>query len=177
MAGPAAAPTLSARRLRLRAPRPDDAPQVAALASDPEIARMTTRMPYPYELTDAEAFLERSREQDPRRDVTFVVEADGEGAVGMLGFFTEGPVGPELGYWIGRRSWGRGYATEAAGAALDWAHRSWGKRAVVAGYFIDNPASARVLEKTGFLHTGVVEPRWSLARGAEAPTRLMVRLD
>lgn len=176
MAVPDATPVLHARRLRLRAPLPADAPRIAQLACDPAIARMTTRMPYPYGLDDAEAFIERTRVQDLSRDVTFLVEADGEGPVGMLGFFTEGPVGPEFGYWFGRAWWGRGYATEAAEAALDWAHRIWGKRAILAGFFADNPASRRVLEKAGFLHTGVVEQRWSEARGAEAPTRLMVWL-
>ncbi|MDP8915756.1 MAG: GNAT family N-acetyltransferase [Pseudomonadota bacterium] len=176
MPAPDAKPVLQSPRLRLRAPAPPDAPRIAELASDPDIARMTTRMPYPYGLKDAEAFIERTLNQDLRRDVTFLVESQADGPVGMLGFFTEGPVGPELGYWIGRPCWGRGYATEAAATALDWAHRSWGKRAIVAGFFTDNAASGRVLEKTGFLHTGVVESRWSEARGAEAPTRLMVRI-
>lgn len=176
MAVPDAPPVLRSRRLTLRAPKPHDAARIASLACDRDIARMTTRMPYPYGLQDAEAFVERVGQQDLRRDVTFLVEADGEGPVGMVGFFTEGAVGPELGYWFGRPSWGRGYATEAAEAALDWAHHSWGKRAVVAGFFTDNTPSQRVLEKTGFLPTGVVERRWSLARGTEAPTRMMIRL-
>lgn len=176
MAAADATPTLRSPRLKLRAPARADAPRLAELACDLDIARMTTRMPYPYELEDAEAFIGRTEGQDPRRDMTFVVETEDEGPVGALGFFTETAVGPELGYWIGRPCWGRGYATEAAEVALDWAHRVWGKRAILAGFFTDNPASRRVLEKTGFLHTGVVEPRWSQARGAEAPTRLMVRL-
>lgn len=176
MAAPDATPTLRSRRLKLRAPTRADAPRLAELACDLEIARMTTRMPYPYALEDAESFVERTCNQDLRRDMTFVVETESEGAVGALGFFTESAVGPELGYWLGRPCWGQGYATEAAETALDWAHRDWGKQAILAGFFTDNPASHRVLEKLGFLHTGVVEPRWSLARGEEAATRVMVRL-
>lgn len=175
MAALKAVPVLQSPRLRLRAPRREDAPRIAELAADRDIARMTTRMPHPYALADAEGFVERASTADLRRDATFVVE-DGDGVVGALGFFTDGGPGPELGYWIGRPCWGRGYATEAAEAALEWAHERWGKRVVVAGYFADNPASGRVLEKTGFLPTGVVESRWSDARGAQAPTRLMVRL-
>jgi RimJ/RimL family protein N-acetyltransferase len=176
MAAADATPTLRSQRLILRAPTRADAPRLAELACDPDIARMTTRMPYPYGLQDAEAFVARTANQDPGRDMTFLLDADGEGPVGALGFFTETPVGPELGYWLGRSCWGRGYATEAAQVALDWAERGWGKRAVVAGFFTDNPASHRVLEKTGFLYTGVVEPRWSLARGEEAACRMMVRI-
>ena len=81
-----------------------------------------------------------------------------------------------MGYWIGRPYWGQGYATEAATAALAWAGAGWGKRLVVSGHFADNPASGRVLEKAGFLYTGVVEPRHSKARGEAAATRMMVWL-
>ena len=44
------------------------------------------------------------------------------------------------------------------------------------GHFADNEASAAVLIKAGFLYTGRVEMRWSIARGEPAPTRMMVRL-
>jgi RimJ/RimL family protein N-acetyltransferase len=65
------------------------------------------------------------------------------GAVGLGG--KNGQV--ELGYWIGREHWGRGYASEAARAVLRLAG-ALGHRRVVAGHFIDNPASARP-EKAG----------------------------
>jgi hypothetical protein len=46
----------------------------------------------------------------------------------------------------------------------------------MAGHFADNPASGQVLIKTGFLYTGDVTPRFSLGRGVDAPTRMMVWL-
>jgi len=52
----------------------------------------------------------------------------------------------------------------------------FGVRAVIAGHFADNAASGRVLEKCGFLYTGEVRQRFSLARGEEAATRMMVWL-
>jgi len=85
-------------------------------------------------------------------------------------------LGPEIGYWIGRPFWGQGIAGEAACAAMAWARRDWRRRAAVAGYFADNPASGRVLERAGFLHTGEIQQRFSLARGEAAPTRMMVWL-
>ena len=82
-----------------------------------------------------------------------------------------------MGYWIGRPYWGQGYATEAAAGAVGWAGADAGASGwVVAGHFADNPASGRVLEKAGFLYTGVVAPQFSKARGAVAPTRMMVWL-
>ena len=175
-----AAPVLNTARLRLRAPTAADAPRLAQLAADYEIARMTLRMPHPYAVEEARAFITRCAGEDPRREATFLLEAPREGPVGVLGFFMdeeqEPRLGTELGYWIGRPFWGRGYATEAVGAALRWADQDWRRRVVVAGHFADNAASGRVLEKAGFLYTGVVASRFSRARGEAAPIRMMVRL-
>ena len=79
--------------------------------------------------------------------------------------------GVELGYWIARRHWGRGIATEASRALLDIA-RTLRLPRLQASHFLDNPASGRVLEKLGFEPVGITAPRMSCARGADAPARL-----
>jgi RimJ/RimL family protein N-acetyltransferase len=167
---------LTTARLTLREPRAEDAPRIAALAGDFDVARMTTNIPHPYSLAEAETFLGRAAARDRDHHAVFALELEDEGVIGILGFHPKAPPAPEVGYWIGRPYWGQGYATEAASAALAWAGEGWGKRLVISGHFADNPASGRVLEKAGFLYTGVVEPRRSLARGADAATRLMVWL-
>lgn len=169
-------PVIETRRLTLRAPQRRDAARIAELAGDFDIVRMTSRMPWPYGRKDAEAFVERCQDRDPRREATFVIEVAGEGVAGCLGFFTPPRDPLEVGYWLGRPWWGRGLATEALRGALVWASREWGKRMVSAGHFADNPASARVLVKSGFLYTGVIQPRPCAARGEPADTRLMVWL-
>jgi len=169
-------PKISTPRLTLRAPAHRDAAAIAALADDIDIARMTTHLPHPYGLGDAEAFIQRMQLADLEREVAFVIEHGREGAVGVVGLHTTGQLGPEIGYWIGRPYWGQGIATEAASATLVWAKKDWGRRVVMSGHFADNPASGRVLEKAGFLYTGEVQPRRSAARGTIAPTRMMVWL-
>ena len=77
-----------------------------------------------------------------------------------------------MGYWIGRPYWGRGYATEACTALVDIA-RALGLGSLEGSHFVDNPASARVLEKLGFVPLGIIAPRMSCARGTEVPARLM----
>jgi RimJ/RimL family protein N-acetyltransferase len=77
-----------------------------------------------------------------------------------------------MGYWIARSHWSRGIATEACAALVDIA-RTLGLEQLEGSHFLDNPASARVLEKLGFEPVGIVVPRMSCARGAEAPARLM----
>jgi RimJ/RimL family protein N-acetyltransferase len=150
--------------------------QVIPLINDFDIARMTSRIPHPYGEAEAVAFRETLGRMDGARDSLFQIETrDGEliGAVGADQ--SDGPF-PEIGYWIARAHWGRGYATEAAAAMRDWARRVFGCRAVVAGHFADNAASGRVLIKCGFLYTGEVRRRFSLARGEDAATRMMVWL-
>jgi RimJ/RimL family protein N-acetyltransferase len=169
-------PRLETERLTLRPLAAEDAGPMAALADDIGVARMTTAIPHPYERDMADGFIERMSQTDPRREVTFAVQAREGDFMGVLGIHPREGFAAELGYWIGRPYWGQGYMTEAVSAALAWAGGPWGRRALVSGHFADNEASGRVLTKSCFLYTGEVEPRFSLARGEEAETRMMVWL-
>lgn len=169
-------PLIETRRLLLRAPDVADAARVAELCADWDVVKMTTRMPHPYRPEDARAFIDRVNASDPSAGATFLIEHEREGPVGMIGLHQAGEPIPELGYWIGKPFWGRGFASEAAGAVLDWARRRKRRRAVAAGHFPDNPASGRVLEKAGFLYTGEIRRMFCAARGAPADVRMMLWL-
>ena len=169
-------PVIETRRLVLRAPAAQDAPRIAAMANDHEIARMTCRMPHPFGVGDAEDFIIAVAGQNPARASTFLIEHEDLGPVGVIGLFEDGDMAPETGYWIGRDYWGRGFATEALEGALVWASRKWKRRAMVAGHFADNPSSGRVLEKAGFLYTGETRREFSRARHAPVDSRRMVWL-
>lgn len=152
-------------RLRLRAPTETDAFALAALCADADIPRLAPLG----DLNQARRFIETESGN------AFLVERPGHGVVGCVAMVM-GERLPELGYWIARAHRGLGYATEATLAALQWAERAWGKKAVAAGHFAHDPASAAVLNKAGFLYTGDVELRPSFARAKPAPTRMMVWL-
>lgn len=169
-------PVIETRRLTLRAPARRDARAMAELANDFDVVRMTSRMPWPYTLKDAEDFVGRCEQRDWNQDATFAIELEDEGFAGVLGFFGNADGELEVGYWLGRPYWGRGIATEALKGALLWASRDWRKRCVVAGHFEDNPASGVVLTKADFLYTGVVRDLPSAARGGTARSRMMVWL-
>jgi RimJ/RimL family protein N-acetyltransferase len=169
-------PAIDTPRLVLRPHRPSDAPRIAALANDLEVVKMTGGMPFPYGLADAEGFIARAANANLATDVDFAVELPGEGLIGGLGFFTRAELAPEVGYWLGRPYWGRGYATEMLRAAMAWARAEWGQRCVLACHFLDNPASGTVLGRAGFLYTGRVEPRPCRARGCDVVSRWMAWL-
>ena len=167
--------TITTPRLRLRRPVMSDAPRVAALANDLDLARMTTGVPHPCRLLDAEMFLARALAGDGQREQLFVIE-DHEGAAGVIALNPNSAGVTEVGYWLGRPFWNRGYMSEALPAALAWGASAWGRRRIASGHFADNVASAAVLISAGFLYTGEVVPRRSLARAEPTPTRMMIWL-
>lgn len=169
-------PTLSTERLTLRGLTPADADPIARLAGEEAVAGMTSNIPHPYAAEDAEVFVEHAMGADWSREATFALEHRDHGFVGMIGLRTRLDDKAEVGGWLGRPFWNRGYATEALRASLAWARRDWRKRAIWAGHFSDNAASGRALCKAGFLYTGDVELRRSRARDELIPTRMMVWL-
>jgi [ribosomal protein S5]-alanine N-acetyltransferase len=61
-----------------------------------------------------------------------------------------------MGYCLGDEAWGQGYATEAARAVLQWAFVTLDLNRVQAETDTRNAASARVLEKLGFVREGTL---------------------
>ncbi len=156
-------PVLETERLILRAPRFEDAEAIATLVNDRRVAENTLRIPHPYALADARAFLTAANTGDG--EIAFLICTQGTTALGTtaLGATVLGCCGiakldgrtPEIGYWLGVPFWGKGYATEAARAVIDHAFGELGYDTLLAGARVSNPASRRVLQKCGFQWTGV----------------------
>jgi RimJ/RimL family protein N-acetyltransferase len=85
-----------------------------------------------------------------------VVEKEGGRVVGSCGFWLlADTLEVDFGYLLSRDCWGRGYATEAGGAALRHGFEHLGFEQVVARTMPENAASRRVLEKLGFEYRGL----------------------
>ena len=110
---------LETQRLVLRAPQLEDAKAIAALANDRRIAENTSRIPHPYRISDAESWVIGAKtEMDG--EAYLITRLDGT-VIGGCGLdMRDGPA-PEIGYWLGARYWGKGYATEAVRALIDHA--------------------------------------------------------
>ncbi len=151
-------------RLLLRPGWKEDAPALAAAIGEYSVVAKLARAPWPYGLQDAEAFL--SLDQGPLPNLLIFARTHGAPRlVGGIGL-DQTDAGVELGYWIARPYWGLGFATEAGRAVVDLADRGLRLPRIVAGHFVDNPASARVLQKLGFAPTGTVSQRACRARGS-----------
>ena len=141
-------------RLRLRPLEPADARRIGTLCGDLAVSRWLARVPHPYPAGEAERFIARCRRSADR---VWAIERRGEpgpaGVIGVIGI--DGPAdGQSLGYWLGASYWGRGYASEAALAVVDWAFGEAATAALASGAFEGNAASLRVQEKLGFRVTG-----------------------
>lgn len=165
---------LESRRLLLRPPEAGDIASIVAQMNDWDVVKNLARSPFPYTEDHAQDFL--GRQEDGRAkgsDFAFAVTRLSDGALaGMCGVHLR-EKGFELGYWIGRAHWGQGYATEAAFEVLGFTFRNLRAENVEAGWFHDNPASGRVLEKLGFRPDGAGQ-RDCAARGHSVLCNLVI---
>ena len=158
MTAPEPQPTLETPRLLLRPLILADAADVQRLAGVWEVADTTLNIPHPYEDGLAAAWIAALADQYARREqVVFAITArpDGHllGAIGLV--LRRAYDRAELGYWIGRPFWGRGYATEAATAVLRYGFASLALHRIHACHFARNSASGQVLQKVGMKQEGV----------------------
>jgi len=144
-------PVLETARLILRAPRLGDVKTVAVLANDRRIAENTARIPHPYRVADAEDFIASANRGN---ETTFLITLQNGVVIGACGLAQVDRHPPEIGYWLGVKHWGKGYATEAVRATIDYAFTELDCEAIQSAARVTNPASRRVLEKCGFQWTG-----------------------
>ncbi len=83
--------------------------------------------------------------------------------------------GGELGYWLARRFWGRGYAAEAAAAVLNAHFIDPNLGDVESGHYVGNQASGRVLTKIGFRHIETIN--WQAQSTGQVQQLIRVRLS
>jgi RimJ/RimL family protein N-acetyltransferase len=142
---------------QLRALGDGDLSAIARHANNPNVAAwLRDRFPHPYEIEDAERFLEYI-ERAPGECVAVICV--GDEAVGAIGLQFRTDVercSAELGYWLGEPFWRRGIATAAIRAFTSWAMPRFELTRIYAEVFDENPASARVLEKAGFRRVGIL---------------------
>lgn len=162
-------------RLFLRPVWEEDAPAIYRGIAEEAIVRNLARAPWPYVMEDAQSFVKLPR--DPKQPGFAIILPETGEYVGQCGYGPDEDGALQLGYWIAREHWGKGYATEATRALLDIG-RSLGFGRVVASHFLDNPASGKVLRKAGFRPTGEVFHLHSRARDARSPAaRYEIDLD
>lgn len=170
-AAPPFAPLLTAR-LRLRPPLAADLAPLHRMINDWEVARMLGGVPFPYPREALAAWLARA-EADlaaGRAWPLVITLRTADTPLGVVELTREDARTARLGYWVGRRHWGGGIASEAAGRMVQFAFGRLGLDALTAYVADDNDASARVLAKHGFRFTREAEHDFP-SRGGAVPVR------
>ena len=164
---------LATERLSLRPLRPDDAEAIHRLVNDWEVVRMLSQLPFPYPRDLADKWIASTLEQMERGSgyhLAITGQEDGqEMLIGCIGLRLDlTPKVGSLGYWIGRRFWRLGVASEAAARLSRWALANLDVERLEAHVAVDNPASGAVLVRAGFREVGKGEENF-LARGGKHP--------
>lgn len=151
--------TITTKRLVLRIFQKSDAVAVTKLCNNYNIYKNTLYLPYPYTIEDALSWIEHHLDNfNANKSYEFAItdKESGKlyGAIALSNnqMFNNG----EIAYWIGKKFWGNGYATEAAQAILHFAFEEKQYHKVFARYFNSNPASGRVMQKLGLKKEGIL---------------------
>ena len=150
-------PVIQTSRLVLRGHRPDDFAEYARMWADPELTRYIGNGSPRTRAESWASFLRQVGQWHMGGFGSWVVDEKTSGRqVGNMGYIERRLEGqplleaPELGWMFDTSVKGRGYASEALGAALAWGKERFGPARVVAVILEDNVASIRVAEKNGF---------------------------
>lgn len=152
-------PTLRAADLQLRPLLAADAEQLVPLLRDPAVAEPYVLPRYPWSVATARAeiaAMPASFEASRRLDLGIVPVAEGR-VVGEISLgFAPAHDRAEIGFWVGRPWWGRGYARASIGLLLDWAFAERRLHRVTARTLGDNQRAARLLDALGFRREGLL---------------------
>lgn len=153
------APTLRTERLRLRPFTEADAGALFALHTSADVLRYWDSPPWS-DRGRAERFLAASRQMaDDGTGIRVALDRESDGA--FIGWCSLTRLNRDfrsaaLTYCLSADAWGRGYATEAARALVEWAFVALDLNRIQAETDTRNLASARVLDKLGFQREGTL---------------------
>jgi RimJ/RimL family protein N-acetyltransferase len=156
-------------RVRLDKPRLDDLADLVFLANNRSVAANLATMPHPFSLDDGKALVAKSALNLPST-ACFAIRLKSTGRlIGIARYANVEPGGPiHVGYWLGQPFWGQGLATEAVHALVDHAFTYNDIAELQGSCRVTNPASRRVLVKSGFQYRdqGMIR---SVAAGGSVP--------
>ena len=160
-------PVLETSRLILRKVRPDDLHAVHAYASDPAVTEHLVWEPHRTMDETRRSIGETVRRYEDGQLAPWAIQLhDGARMIGTCGFVVwyRHDARAEIAYVVARPYWGRGYATEAVRAVVDFGFAQMGLNRIEGRCMVENAASSRVMEKAGMRYEGTMRQQ-ILAKG------------
>ena len=156
-------------RLILKKPKTkQDKISLVSQIGDWEVVKWLANVPYPYTYNDCEDYLLIS--DSNQFDLNIFMNNK---LIGGVSLTLDDDNYYDLGYWIGKDYWGKGYATESSKKLLEYVLDKLDLPKIKSGYFVGNSASENVLKKLGFKEVGV-EKRYSVSNKKEMDLMLVV---
>ena len=141
---------IKTERLIIKSPQMDDAVELTELINDKSVVKWLSDIPFPYTVRHAEEFIERSQEKALKNEsYNFTIFQNNKNIIGGIGLTEFRNQSCELGYWLGKKYWRNGFATEAVTGMLDFGFIQLNLIEIFASYKIGNEGSKRVLTKCG----------------------------
>ena len=140
---------IKTERLTLKKLGIADKKRLIDLIGDIRVSETLSNVPYPYTDEDAEYWLDIVNTSEFKLSIF-----RNRVLIGGIGLTPEDDGYCEFGYWLGFEYWGKGYATEACNALLNYAKTNTSYKNFRANVYKGNTASSKVLEKVGFSQTG-----------------------
>ena len=169
--------TIVTERLLLRRWKLSDADALYKYACDPEVGPHAGWPPH----KNVEESKMIIRELFTNDYTWAVILKETNEPIGCMGYYPFGKsnieIGEndaEVGYWIGKPHWNNGYCTEALQAMIHYCYEKKHFQTLWADFFVDNPASGRVMEKCSFTDTGKENYCSNLYHGEDRPIHIMI---
>ncbi len=148
---------IEGKKINIRKLKKSDAPFIYQNAKDFEIAKYTT-IPHPYKLKNAEDFI-KTTHQKMRKKKSFelgIELKENKKIIGIIGLtnINYNNKNAEIGYWLGKKYWGKGIMKEAIKLILKFGFKKLKLVRIYARVMHPNIASAKLLEKSGFKYEG-----------------------
>jgi len=141
---------IKTENLSIKSPEIDHRFELIQLINDKDVVKWLSEIPIPYTLSHAEEFIERSQEKLLKQEsYNFMIFHDRK-MLGVIGLREFSNKSCQVGYWLGKKYWGNGFATEAVKGILGFGFKQLNLEEIYAAYKIGNEGSKRVLTKCGF---------------------------
>ena len=139
----------------LRPFRESDAKIITPLLNDRSVwLNLSDRIPHPYLLEHGQGFVEMASKSDPPEHLAIALNDTPVGGIGITPGVGINRVSAEMGYWLGRDHWGKGYGSAALKAFTAYVAERFEFTRIFALIFAHNTASGRILEKCGYVREG-----------------------
>ncbi len=156
MNNPSLLKSFESSRLFYRPFEKPDAKAIHTFLQDKDIADNTLTIPYPYEAGMAEEWISTHEERFEQGDYVYAVILKNEKQlIGAIDFIVDEEYQhANVGYWLGKPYWGKGYGTEMLSRMIQFGFEDLNLHRIYGEYFDFNLASSRIMEKNGMRYEG-----------------------